>query len=650
MVGAFAVFFGAMGSGNVQTTYAADGDVCSIRDAAGTELLGTDDRLTLAIDETVDIEAIFEDTQDVDGDFLVDVNLDDFTGDAAITSIDDNGDGDTDEINPTNHLNAEETQDLATNECGDESESGASPAVRSILAAAAEDAEFCLPDDEQGNMQLTECTEPTPGDDNDGNDDEDLSFNDADIDCAGMNDGQGNPEPLGPCEERATDADFDVATAVIVAGLEDGDSCAEIGQDVNEALIGQADEFIAFQFADFVEDFCNGDIEDNRGNAGEANFLWIGDGDETGFDDIELDFDVVGTDGSILIDITCYDEGTFILSFAPEDGSEAGSIEIVCGGEADSAEIKSQREVVETDPTGVGPSGFGTSVITVTVWDDDDELVDGVEVTFTTDNCTLKNTDPAGDNVVSPAAGGTTVTTFTDTDTSADVNFTADEDEDVAGTAEVLLDCTTAAGSPGVANITAIVQREGADIVLETEVTVVGATAGTGLTLTLTPDDIECGETILATATAVDSLGQPVSPGTVIWFTTDTDSGIVGGTEGAQGNAATDDGEASVLIATAADDAGTHTVIASTRDAEGRILAQVSDTYVCDGDVAPAAPVAPTVNPPGTGTGTGTGSITPPNTGDAGLAAGSSSSSLFVIVGAAAFILAGLASIRFARN
>jgi hypothetical protein len=346
--------------------------------------------------------------------------------------------------------------------------------------------------------------------------------------------------------------------------------------------------------------------------------------------------------------VTCYDEGTFILSFAPEDGSEAGSIEIVCGGEAETAEIKSQREVVETDPTGVGPSGFGTSVITVTVWDDDDELVDGVEVTFTTDNCTLKNTDPSGDNPVSPAAGGTTVTTITDTDTSADVNFTADEDEDVAGTAEVLLDCTTAAGSPGVANITAIVQREGADIVLETEVTVVGATAGTGLTLTLTPDDIECGETILATATAVDALGQPVSPGTVIWFTTDTDSGIVGGTEGAQGNAATDDGEASVLIATAADDAGTHTVIASTRDAEGRILAQVSDTYVCDGAVAPAAPTAPTVNPPGTGTGTG--SITPPNTGDAGLAAGSTSSSLFVIVGAAAFILAGLASIRFARN
>ena len=74
------------------------------------------------------------------------------------------------------------------------------------------------------------------------------------------------------------------------------------------------------------------------------------------------------------------------------------------------------------------------------------------------------------------------------------------------------------------------------------------------------------------------------------------------------------------------------------------IVAQTSQNYVCDGAVAP---VAPTVSPPPAGTGT----ISPPNTGDAGLAAGSSStSSLFVIAGAVVFALAGLVSIRFARN
>jgi hypothetical protein len=136
--------------------------------------------------------------------------------------------------------------------------------------------------------------------------------------------------------------------------------------------------------------------------------------------------------------------------------------------------------------------------------------------------------------------------------------------------------------------------------------------------------------------------------GTKIYFTTDTSSGVVGGDEGAQGGVSTVDGKASVLIATDPGNAGTHTVIAYALkgNADSDVVAQTSETYVCDGAVAPAAP---TVNPPSTGTGTG--NITPPNTGDAGLAAGSSSSaSLFVIAGAVAFVLAGLASVRFARN
>jgi hypothetical protein len=57
---------------------------------------------------------------------------------------------------------------------------------------------------------------------------------------------------------------------------------------------------------------------------------------------------------------------------------------------------------------------------------------------------------------------------------------------------------------------------------------------------------------------------------------------------------------------------------------------------------------APAVTAPSTGTGT----ISPPNTGDAGLAAANSSSNamLYVIAGAIAFAMAGLASIRYARR
>ena len=57
---------------------------------------------------------------------------------------------------------------------------------------------------------------------------------------------------------------------------------------------------------------------------------------------------------------------------------------------------------------------------------------------------------------------------------------------------------------------------------------------------------------------------------------------------------------------------------------------------------------APAVTAPNTGTGT----ISPPNTGDAGLAAAGSTSNatLYVIFGAAAFAIAGLVSFGYARR
>jgi hypothetical protein len=341
------------------------------------------------------------------------------------------------------------------------------------------------------------------------------------------------------------------------------------------------------------------------------------------------------------IDFECIEAGTFHIDIeSPDDTEEQGmTLKFICGGQAERAEIAASPTTVETNPVGTSKS---SSIITVTVFDQFDDRLEHAEVTFTTDNCTFGNTDPVGDNPVSPAGGGTTVTTFSDTDTTSDTTFLANNPLEIsAGTAEVSLNCAT--GKAGVAHVTAIVQREGSDIVLKVDVTVIGATAASGLTLVLDPDEVECGEVIKATAKAVDSLGAPVSNGTLVFFTTDTSSGVVGGAEGAQGGVATSSGEASVLIATDPSNDGIHTVIAYTKDSFGGVLAQTSATYECEGAVAPAAP---TVAPPATGTGT----ITPPSTGDAGLASGSTSATLFVIAGAVAFILAGLASVRFARN
>jgi hypothetical protein len=108
----------------------------------------------------------------------------------------------------------------------------------------------------------------------------------------------------------------------------------------------------------------------------------------------------------------------------------------------------------------------------------------------------------------------------------------------------------------------------------------------------------------------------------------------------------TEGGTADVLIATDPGNPGVHTVIAYVINDAGTPKAQTSATYTCDAAVAPAAP---TVAPPATGTGTG--SITPPNTGDAGLASGGNpATSLFVLAGAVVLFMAGLASVRFARN
>jgi hypothetical protein len=338
---------------------------------------------------------------------------------------------------------------------------------------------------------------------------------------------------------------------------------------------------------------------------------------------------------------------------SPDDTEETGlTVKFFCEGQAESATIAASPTTVETSPA-TGSQNY--SLITVTVLDQFGDRLDGAEVTFSTDNCSFRQTgSPFGSTAgltssadLTPAGGGTVVTTWSDTESSgADQTFLTNNPlEHYAGTAEAVLLCSS--GSPGVAHVTAIVQRDGSDIVLKVDVTVVGPTAVSGLTLTLSPDDVECGEVIKATAKAVDSLGAPVSNGTRIFFTTDTSSGIVGGSEGAQGGISTVGGEASVLIATDPSNDGVHTVIAYAKKGVGGsdddIVAQTSANYTCEGAVAPAAP---TVAPPATGTGT----ITPPSTGDAGLASGSTSSSLFVIIGAAAFILAGLASVRFARN
>jgi hypothetical protein len=342
------------------------------------------------------------------------------------------------------------------------------------------------------------------------------------------------------------------------------------------------------------------------------------------------------------IDFECVEPGFFNVSIESGDETrEHGAVtKFRCEGQADTAEIKAQRMTVETDPTNVPPNGFGTSLITVTVFDQFGDRLDGANVTFTTDNCTFTNpeADNPDDSGTDPENGGTTVETFSDTDSDSDLTFLIDNPLNLsAGTAELTLDCTTSAGEPGVANVMAIVEREGAPIVLEVQIKVVGPVDE--ITLVLDPDeDFDCGEPVKATATLVDEKDQPVSDGTVVNFTTVTATGVTGGVEGAQGSDETEGGVASVILATDPRSSGTHTV-AATSGGETAVA-----TYECNGGGAVAGDDDDKDDDKDNGT------IKPPSTGDAGLATGTTSATLFVIAGAVAFVLAGLASVRFARN
>jgi hypothetical protein len=379
-------------------------------------------------------------------------------------------------------------------------------------------------------------------------------------------------------------------------------------------------------------DGINGWLEDVAGMSGFAD-------DSINVCGVVADEDLWG-----FIDFECIEFGTFFIDIlTPDDTEETGlSVKFVCPGVPNTAKISAFPTSVETYPATYGiVSNASKSTITATVYDQDGDNLDDAHVTLTTDNCTFV---AEGSSYISPAGGGKTVDIMSDTDGAGpDQNFLADNPlQTQAGTAEAVLDCTGTKGTPGTAHITAVVNRPGQDIVLSQEVKVVGPTAVNGLTLTLSSASVVCGNPITATAKAVDGQGVAVSEGTPIWFTTDTSSGVVGGNEGAQGGVPTVGGSASVIIATDPGNPGTHTVIAYVINAAGGVAVQTSATYSC------TVPAAPTVTAPATGTGTG--SITPPNTGDAGLASSSSSVSLLSLVCLAALALAGIASLKFARR
>jgi hypothetical protein len=214
------------------------------------------------------------------------------------------------------------------------------------------------------------------------------------------------------------------------------------------------------------------------------------------------------------------------------------------------------------------------------------------------------------------------------------------------------------------------IAQTGVDVIIRGTVTVVGPPAF--ITATASPTSVRCdqGEKAQITAKVTDAIGQPVSPHTLVEAVTNF-GGVLGGTgllSGGLGGsilgqvaplsstiAETDaNGNATFFLITSQTHTGNYDVLVTSGGggavATGGIFStlpvstQVTVTCI---QPAPAAQPTAAVTAPRTGTG-----VQPPSTGEAGLADTSNGSGmvLFLIGGAVALTLAGLATVRFARR
>ena len=482
--------------------------------------------------------------------------------------------------------------------------------------------------------------------------------------------------------------------ALLVAG-EDID-CAEVGIEAAKAAAGAgATTGQARQLQDAVEKVCENDfildeetcIEVVEELAGE--FSTAGTNDPNS-DDCE-DEDEAFLDAAVLVDVTCKEAGNFEITFTDEDeDDDALSFEVRCLGAPDNTStIARTPDTVEIVPA---LGNVSHSLVTVTLLADGEQAGAGFEVDFTVDRCTIET-----GGVDTAAEYGAARTVFNNLNrnfaqsaadieahvsSTAAVDTTRNQDTTVAfantaGDATIaaaILGCNPAdtgatPATPGVATITAVIEVEdGQDVVLRTTVTVIGPPAS--VTVAAAPSSLRCGEKATITATIKDAIGQNVSEHTRVEAVTNA-GGVLGGTGAVAGNAGpvvpisstvaeTFSGVATFYLLTSEQHSGPYEVVVTTggAGAVGTSLGGVFSTppvsaqatVSCSIPVvaAPVAPVAPTVTAPRTGQGT----ISPPNTGDAGLVGSSDNSSwaLFAAVGAVAFAVAGFATLKFARR
>jgi hypothetical protein len=406
-------------------------------------------------------------------------------------------------------------------------------------------------------------------------------------------------------------------------------------------------------------------------------------------DDLDSDADGVADDGCAanpdglsFITVTCDEAGEFEIS-AWESGAVDNVVtnDYICYNPPSTVTLTATPATVEAVPAA---GNISHSLLVLTATDAaGNPTVPGWTVDWTVGGRCIIEALTESDyyvanglwlayKITNPATGGDIEDEFsghaglTSADTSAVFNIDGSPAPgyQTKSIAAAVLHCEGA--TPGVASVRAELDRSPlSDLSATVDVTVVGPPAF--ITMTAAPSKLICGEKATILVTVTDAINQKVSDHTVVELITNY-GGVIGGTGAtlgfpginpvtplSSGAAETFGGVATAYLLTSTAHVGSYEVVAS---AGGSNLGFYNLDYVRNGYFS--TPVvtsqvtvtctegAPAVTAPSTGTGT----ISPPNTGDAGLAAANSSSNamLYVIAGAIAFVMAGLASIRYARR
>ena len=284
--------------------------------------------------------------------------------------------------------------------------------------------------------------------------------------------------------------------------------------------------------------------------------------------------------GDLLLVVVECTSGSFDISFESDsDTGIAGTASFDCQGSVAGAEISASKSTVYS-------ADSAKSEITVTIEDEDGTAATpGGDVDFTTNACVFDN----GKNAM-------------------EVQSEADGDDTIA---EATLDCSGA--SAGAVTVTAMIDKPGRDVLQTTTVTVIGPPATLTVTAGSMMENLTCGEVVTLAINVVDSADQPVADGTVVNLTTNVAGVLVA-------PATTSGGDATAYLITSNANVGSYAVVVQSGSAVGYI------TVSCEAAAAPAPVEAP--------------GITPPSTGDAGLAETSGSSwMLLAIAGTLASVM-----------